>query len=190
LPYAAGKEPLLMILSRHRWLVSSAFVCVFPLLAACSEYTLGEPETPPVHLFAAPARTDVATVCVIRPSHMLLGVTFVVRDDDQLVGATRGESWFCYEADPGEHRIVSSTEDPIDSYGEAHLTAEAGRRYWLYQNYDNFFGAVTSRLEWVAESRAHELMDGVTADYKVIVGVPGNQKLPATIPRAPAMAAR
>jgi hypothetical protein len=164
-----------------------ASIVAIALLAGCSRYTLAEPNPPPVPLFDVPPRTGVALVCVIHPSHMAIAVTFAVRDNGQLVGATRAESYFCYEAEPGEHRIVSSTEDPVDSDGDARLDAVAGRRYWAHQDFDNVMGMVTSRLEWVDETRAHELMEDVRADYKQIVGVPGNETLPARVPRVRAL---
>jgi hypothetical protein len=153
------------------------------LVAACSSYTLKEPRTPPVAAFG-PARTDVATVCVIRPSHYALGVTFVVHDNGQLVGATRGESYFCYEAEPGDHRITSGTGDAFDKRGGANLTAQAGGRYWLHQDYANVFGVIVDKLEWVDEDRARELI--ADCDYKVVAGVPGSEELPRSVPLAKA----
>jgi hypothetical protein len=137
-----------------------------------------------------PTRTDVATVCVIRPSHWAIAVTFVVHDDARLVGATRGESYFCYFAQPGEHRILSSTGDPTDRDGQATLTAVAGGRYWLHQDFDNVFGSVTSKLQWVDEARARRLLDDGACAYEVLEGVPGEERLPEAVPTAPALAAR
>jgi hypothetical protein len=90
---------------------------------------------------------------VVRPSHLAVEVTFVVHDNGQLVGATRAESYFCYEAAPGEHAIVSSTGDPLDKDGTAHLSAVAGQRYWLHQDYDNYLGVIVDKLQWVDEAR-------------------------------------
>ncbi len=159
------------------------------LFAGCSSYSLAAPKAPPIDAFRS-ARTDVATVCVIRPSHWALAVTFVVHDDDQLVGATRGESYFCYFAQPGEHRIVSSTGDPTDRDGHATLTAVAGSRYWLHQDYDNVFGSITDKLQWVDEARARELLGDGACEYKLIDGVPGEERLPGAAPIAPAVAVR
>jgi hypothetical protein len=149
------------------------------LLAACSSYTLREVDSPPLGAFGPSPRTDVATVCVIRPSHFALAVTFVVHDNGQLVGATRGESYFCYEAEPGQHDIASSTGDPIDKPGSALLAAEAGHRYWLHQDYDNVFGVIVDKLQWVDEVRARDLVRDGACGYNVLEGVPGDEKLPA-----------
>lgn len=159
------------------------------LVSACSSYSLRTPKTPPVAAFG-PARTDVATVCVVRPSHWAVAVTFVVHDDGQLVGATRGESYFCYYAQPGAHRILSSTGDPTDQDGHAVLTAVAGRRYWLHQDFDNVFGVIIDKLQWVDEARARELLDDGSCDYEVLDGVPGHEKLPSGVPVALAQESR
>lgn len=160
------------------------------LLAACSPYSLREVDAPPLQAFGPSPRTDVATVCVIRPSHFAVGVTFVVHDNGQLVGATRGESYFCYEAEPGAHRIASSTGDSIDKPGSALLAAEAGHRYWLHQDFDNVFGVIVDKLQWVDEARARELVRDGACGYDVLEGVPGDEKLPASPPFAAATAGR
>jgi hypothetical protein len=169
-----------------RWLPLLAFGA---LLLGCSPYSLAAPPSVPLAAFG-PARTDVATVCVIRPSHWALAVTFVVRDDGQLVGATRGESYFCYFAQPGDHSIVSSTGDGVDWDGHAALTVVAGKRYWLHQDYENVVGPILDRLQRVGEARARELLDEGGCEYKVLVAVPGAERLPGAVPFAPALAAQ
>jgi hypothetical protein len=157
-------------------------LCIFPAfgaLAGCSPYSLEAAKVPPVAAFGPAPRTDVATVCVIRPSHLAVAITFVVRDNEQLVGATRGESYFCYFAVPGPHDIVS-----VDKTGRATLAAEAGQRYWLHQDYDNIFGVIVDKLEWVTEQRARALYDEGVCDYKTIAGVPGDERLPGPVPLA------
>ncbi len=169
-----------------RFLAGAALSCLF----AWSSDSLTEPKTPPIAAFGPAPRTDVATVCVIRPSHLAVAVTFVVPDDRQLVGATRGESWFCYFAEPGHHHIVSSTGDSTDRDGEATLVAESGKRYWLHQDYDNVLGVIVDKLQWVDEARARDLMDEGKCDYKALSGVPGDEALPPPVPLARAQAAQ
>ena len=163
-------------------------IAVAPLFLGCSSYALTELRAPPARAFGPSVRTDVAVVCVIRPSHFAVGVTFVVHDNGHLVGATRGESYFCYEAESGEHAIVSSTGDPIDKDGSAHLSAAAGRRYWLHQDYENYLGMIVDKLQWVEESRGRELIDEGACGYKVLTGVPGDEALPGELPYARALA--
>ena len=175
-----------------RFLRSARFAAPIALIlgsSACSSYSLAQPKAPPIAAFGPVARTDVATVCVIRPSHFAVGVTFVVHDNRQLVGATRGESYFCYLAEPGRHNIVSTTGDSTDEDGEAALAAEAGRRYFLHQDYDNVFGVIVDKLQWVDDARARDLLDQGKCDYETISGVPGDEALPPPVPLARAAGA-
>jgi len=168
-----------------------ATLAIVTLLTAtgCSAYSLASPKVPPIPAFGPVARTDVATVCVVRPSHFALLVTFVVRDNDQLVGATRGESYFCYFAQPGRHEIVSSTGDSADEEGGVGLVAQAGRRYWLHQDYDNNLGSVTSRLLVIDESRARDFVEDDGCEYRTLTGVPREENAPPPGP-TPVAAAR
>lgn len=160
-----------------RLLASAIFV------ASCTPYSISGPTTPPVSAFG-PARTDVGTVCVIRSSPWARAVTFIVHDNQQLVGATKGDSYFCYEAEPGQHVIVSDTFDSTDHPGRTHLWVDPGARYWLLQDHSNSFGSVTSKLEWIDISRAQQLIE--RCDYRVVTDVPGHEQAPPPIPYAPA----
>jgi hypothetical protein len=92
----------------------AALAVLAPLaFLSCSPYAVGTAAAPPLTAFG-PSVDDVATICVILPSHWAHAVTFVVHDNEQLVGATKGESYFCYTAEPGSHLIVSETFDSTD----------------------------------------------------------------------------
>jgi hypothetical protein len=152
-----------------------------PVLAACSSYTLAQPTEAPIAAFGQ-SSSKAATVCVIRPSHWHLQTTFVVRDDTQLVGATRGESYFCYLAEPGPHRILASRSDTTEEGTHIGLRAEAGHRYWLHMDFDAYLGTT---LEWVDESRARAMVEA--CDYKELVDAPGEEFLPEAVPYARAL---
>jgi len=154
------------------------------LVVACSPYALGEPKTPPIAAFGPAPSAELGTICVIRPSRAAVAVTFAVHDNHQLVGGTKGPSYFCYEVEPGEHVLVSDTFDTTDSAGEARIVTAAGTRYWVHQDYDNVLGSIHSKLSWIDEARARELIDG--CDYVVITEVPGNERLPGDRPIAKA----
>lgn len=158
-------------------------LAVAAVLAGCSPYSISGGTTPAMLAFG-PARADVGTVCVIRSSAFARAVTFVVHDNGTLVGATKGESYFCYEAAPGVHEIVSDTFDSTDHPGRTSISVVAGQRYWLQQDHDNSFGSVTSKLVWVDENTARELASD--ADYKVLTETPGHEQVPAPVPFAPA----
>lgn len=151
------------------------------LTAGCATYALAAPSEPPIAPFG-PATRQAATVCVIRPSHWSLTTTFVVHDDAQLVGGLRGESYFCYYAQPGPHRIMVS-RGISDEAAMTTLHAVRGHRYWLEQRYDYTFG---DQLGWIDEDRARALIDGCT--YQELVDAPPEDALPFGIPVAPALA--
>jgi hypothetical protein len=154
-------------------------VLVAALVAGCTSWKLAPPTTPQVAPFGPPAPT-VAKVCVVRTSVLAQLVTFPTHDDGVLVGATRGPSFFCYLAEPGEHEIAIEADEQED----ATLTAAAGRTYYLHEEVDNILGYVKCRSVWVTEDVARTLVPDV--DYEVLVGVPGTEKLPGDPPFAPA----
>lgn len=123
------------------------------LLAACSPYSISGATQPNAVAFG-PTRPDAGAVCVVRSSAFARGVTFIVHDNQTLVGATKGHSHFCYEAEPGEHEIVSQTFDSTDHPGRTRITIAPGQRYWLRQDHENSFGSVTSVLVGLDEPGA------------------------------------
>jgi hypothetical protein len=157
-----------------------ALLCAL-LLAACSPYSIGGPTTPAISAFGS-ARADAGTICVIRSSTWARAVTFVVHDNQTIVGATKGDSYFCYEAEPGAHEIVSQTFDSTDQPGRMHAVIAAGARYWLLQDHENHFGSVTSKLAWIDAVRARELVAG--CEYRVLTEVPGHEQVPPPVPYA------
>jgi len=148
--------------------------------SACSSYRLSEPHRPITGF--DPIATGRGRVCVLRTSPMAQAVVFPVHDDGVLVGATRGPSSFCYDAQPGKHVIVTRADEP--AYAE--IEVEAGRVYWLEQQVDNIFGYVKCRPTWVNDATARELAP--YAPPRVLTSVPGRDRLPPALPYAPAMA--
>jgi hypothetical protein len=154
-------------------------LAAFALLgAACTSYKLGEPKQPIDPKLGGPG--GLATVCVVRTSVLAMAVALPTRDNGMLVGATRGPTHFCYYAEPGEHEIAIEG----DSTETAHLTAAPEGRYYLKIEVDNIAGWVRGRGVWITEDVAQEALDSST--YEVLVGVPGNEKLPGEMPIAPA----
>lgn len=161
---------------RARAILGSATI----LFAGCYSYGLRAPDHPPLDAFGAVSA--VGQICVVRP-HVIAGaVTAVVRDNGQLVGATRASSYFCYRAEPGHHVVTSAA----DSVEQATIDVEPGRRYYLHQIVDNIAGWVRTRLAWVDDVEAGRLIP--QCGYRVLVSVPGNERLPTSDP-APAAAA-
>lgn len=147
--------------------------------AGCASWKLKNPETAIVHPFL-PHPSHVAKVCVIRTSVLEDGVTFVSRDNGVLVGATRGPTYFCYYAEPGDHDLLIES----DTRAAQNLQAEAGRSYYLKQEVTVDHGKVKGQGVWVDEAIARALVDN--SDYAVLVGAPGRERVPGELPFAPA----
>lgn len=152
---------------------------LFALAAGCAGYQLTEPDRAFPAMGTEFPRT-AARVCVVRTSFLARFMTFPVRDDGVLVGATRGSTHFCYLAEPGHHEIAIEA----DEAEHAELDAVAGRSYYLKQEVDNVFGHVTCRALWIEPIEARELLHAST--YEVLAGVPGSEAVPPDPPLAPA----
>ena len=146
-------------------------------LAACSPYQIGPPPADPLAVTRpfTPYLDGMATVCVIRTSRLAVAVTFVVHDNDLLVGATRGPTWFCWRAEPGHHRITVTAEDGGQRFA-VHLVARG--RYYLDQGLDYRLGFVTPHGRWVDETSAlalfqqsqHRVLQAAPAGESVLIG--------------------
>ncbi len=102
------------------------FASLAPLVLAACASQHGEPREIAVDPFVA-IPPGMAQVCVVRPpgAGQLLPTMF--RDNGVTVGMTRGPSFFCYYAAPGQHRITpGSSDNPI-----ATLDVVAGQRFIL-----------------------------------------------------------
>jgi hypothetical protein len=153
-------------------------LCALLFGAGCYSYQLRKPAVTPLEAFG-PVASDLAEVCVMRPHWIAWAVTAAVRDNGQLVGATRGDTYFCYLVRPGHHQIESET---VDMTERAELDAAPGRRYWLHQLVDNYIAVVRTRLAWVDEPAARELI--AKCGYRELSGVPGQERLPSGDPIA------
>ncbi len=154
----------------HRNLVSTLLLA----LAACSPYRLADPPADP-DAVARPFTgylDGVASVCVIRSARLAMAVTFVVHDNDVLVGATRGPSWFCYRAEPGRHRIAIRSEDGEQRFD---VDLEQRARYYLDQGLIYRLGFVVPQAAWVDEPTAAALLS--QSQHRVLQGAPASESL-------------
>jgi hypothetical protein len=124
-----------------------ALLIVSPLLGACAGYQVIPTGDPVETVFAAPP-AGMSKVCVVRSSSKVLAVTAVVRDNGHLAGATGGESYFCYLAQPGEHWIVAEADRRT---AEVDTNTKAGSIYYLKQDVSS--GTITT-IEWTPISDA------------------------------------
>jgi len=147
-------------------------------LGGCSSWSLAPPvRALPVVGGDVPA--SQVRICVLRSSTEAGGLTFPVRDNGVLVGATRGGTRFCYLAEPGEHHIVTEA----DSSETQLILVEAGRSYYLQQEIDAVMGAVKCHTHWIEADQAQQL--ATQSEEQVLVGVPASEKLPGQPAFAP-----
>ena len=99
-------------------------VCM-ALLSGCATTQMIKPEQPP-ELMAAP---DASLLVIVRDAFLGGGIVFWNYLDGKFIGETMGKTYFVTRVEPGEHYVVSSTENT----GVAHLNFEAGKNYFLRQ---------------------------------------------------------
>lgn len=136
--------------------------------AGCSGYMLVKPDAPPLDPRVSPP-PGWAQVCIVRPHWISSAVTLAVRDNDTLVGATRGPSYFCYLAEPGVHHLVSTQADPGALHKPQTLTFAAvpNGTYVLEQR----IGALGIHdLAWVAPERVEDAVS--RCGYRLLTEAP------------------
>ena len=112
-------------------------------------------------------------MCVFRGHGPGVSVITPVADNRRLVGATKGASYFCYDAEPGEH--VLAVDDAA-----AVLQAQPGERYYYYHEY--LRGA--DKLVRVTDGTAVALVR--LSDYTELEEAPQGVAVPAALALAPA----
>lgn len=143
-------------------------------LVACSPYTLGDPPADPdlVTRPFIPYLDSMASVCLIRTTPIAAAVVFVVHDNDVLVGATRGASWFCYRAEPGRHRILIASVDGSQRFD---VELEERGRYYFDQGLQFDLGDVIPHGRWIEEAEARALV--TRSEHRVLQGAPAKETM-------------
>lgn len=121
-----------------------------------------------------------AQVCVLRPETIAADTTMEVRDNGRVVGATRGATYFCYLAAPGEHQITSIDDDT----GPTLLHAAGGACYWIHQEVTTLGADVHAHLDFLDEPAAHAMLERI--DTRVLVSVRGHEDREDAMPIAAA----
>jgi hypothetical protein len=157
---------------------------LLPILASCSLAALASCAPPSAARAVAqelgPVPPSAARVCVLRPGSVGEDVIMEIRDNGRLVGATRGRTFACWLAVPGEHQIASADDDT----GPMLLRARAGGRYWLHQDVTALGPDLHAHLDWVGEETAAELL--AACDGRVLLDVPGHDGRTDAVAIAPA----
>ncbi|HSO37238.1 MAG TPA: hypothetical protein VLT33_32150 [Labilithrix sp.] len=138
--------------------------CVLLGLVAggCSAYHVSEPKVAVLHPFAAiPA--DFARVCAIRTELYAAQLAFPTYDNNQLVGVTKGATFFCYKAEPGDHVVRIDSDPPF----ALDLHAEAGKSYYIHEQVPvELVPRCMATL--VDEGRARELVEASTYETTAV----------------------
>src|SRR5688572_24254317 len=115
---------------RHLETVKSGlFISIFAVGSGCSGYRTQRAAASPGTLFAAPAE-GLATICVFRPHGLGASITSAVSDNGAIVGATDNSSYFCYQAEPGPHRLRTADAPKLS------LDVKAGKTYYLAHDFN------------------------------------------------------
>ncbi len=144
-------------------------------LCACSGYGTTVASKPPVAAFSPPPEQQ-ATVCVFRP-HAGLGAAVLtpVSDNGEIVGATEGQGYFCYLAEPGNHRIA------VDDAVPAKVTVRPGERYY----FQHVYARGIDQLMRVDEASARALE--AHTRYMILDQAPEGERPPPAIALAKAL---
>lgn len=167
--------------SRHFGL-AAAFLFGGLGLAGCSGYNLAQAGAAPLDLTSAPPPGQ-AKICIVRPQTKIFSFTALVRDNGHLVGATRGQSYFCYLAEPGDH-LISTAAERDTAEAQAHVAA--GKSYYMEQYIDNGFQKMNIVQEWLPQEQA--TAEARNCCYLTLAGVPHNEVRPqigAVVPALP-----
>lgn len=149
-------------------------VALLAALTGCSAYRLDSPPADPnyvVQPFTA-YLDGMASVCMIRSGKVAMAVTFIVHDNDVLVGATRGPTYFCYRAQPGRHRIRITSDDGEQRF-DVILAPRAS--YYLDQGLAFNLGFVLPQGAWVDEAAARKLI--LRSEHRILQGAPAHETL-------------
>jgi hypothetical protein len=99
-------------------------VCI-ALLTGCATTQMIKPEQPP----ELAATSDSALLVIVRDTFLGGGIVFWNYLDGKFIGETMGKTYFITHVQPGEHYVVSATENT----GVVHLDFQAGKHYFLRQ---------------------------------------------------------
>ena len=132
------------------------------LLGGCMRSDLLFPDLAPIDPLAAPVY-GMAQICVVRPHTWAMARTMFFHDNGNVVGATRGPSYFCYAAQPGVHRLEVLDGSPPPA---VEFAAAAGQRLFFHHR----VGIGHDRLTLMTEEEAPELLD--KCEYSQLLDTP------------------
>jgi hypothetical protein len=114
---------------KMRSLFACATVAAVALLAGCASQPLAKPESDTLAKLMQPV-PDKAVIYLIRNEPFSAPWPIQVTLDGKDMGETGAETYFRWTVEPGEHMIVSHTENAAGLL----INAEPGRIYYVWQD--------------------------------------------------------
>ena len=149
------------------------------LANACTRYEIAARDVAPPNTFDS-LPPNAGQICVVRPHNVALLVPAVVWDNRQLVGMTKGPTWFCWLAEAGVHKIMTRYGDDIDEnlgtdeITDAAILIESGGRYYLHHDVSKI---LTISVRWILDpAEANALI--AECQWADLVAAPSGVKLP------------
>lgn len=155
-----------------RFSFNAAAALLGVVACGCSSYAIAPPKQAVLHPFLSIEKEEFARVCVIRNNgYYARAVTFVTHDNGVLVGATKGGTYYCYQAEPGRHVLALEA----DGTSEVSFVALAGTSYYLKEEAPWHLWHLTPRGAWLTAQQAREEIEDST--YEVVVEAPSKDDL-------------
>lgn len=142
------------------------FLCA-ALTLACAGYAVA-----PASLPSTPTPNGAAKICIVRIGSDGSLLTFPIRDNGVLVGATVGGSCFCYFAAEGRHELEARS----DGYDTAEIEVKAGTEHVILQATRGAVGIIRSHLEELSADEGAAVMK--SCQYHVLSQVPEGTYMP------------
>lgn len=132
-------------------LIFAAAIVASAMLTGCASVPMASPEldSQAKQFTTVP---DKAKIYIYRDENMGAAVKMPVLLNGMSVGDTVAKSYILREVEPGEHTIVSKTENDA----ELRLTADAGKNYYVWQEVKMGAFSARSKLHLVDDAKGQE----------------------------------
>lgn len=144
---------LTTILQTSRRLIGLAGLIAILATSGCASIKYASPEEDK-WAKTMPMPKGKALVYFYRHEFLGMAISMRVRVDGELIGHTRGKTYFLFEAQPGTYKFSSFSEN--ESVVE--LNVEAGKTYYLWQEAKIGFLLARTKLQLVDEKTGRKQM--------------------------------
>ncbi|SMC29229.1 Protein of unknown function [Andreprevotia lacus DSM 23236] len=127
-----------------KWLSALAAACAIALFSGCASVPAAK-ESADKAAKEFKVQPGKANIYVYRNETFGAAVTMPVALDGKLAGKTASKTYFAFEVEPGQHEILSETEDT----SKLQLNVEAGANYYVWQEVKMGVLSARSKLQTV-----------------------------------------